>query len=360
MIRFNYLSSAALIFMCVTTFSACKNHDKPQTAPPARVGVMVVDESDIAHSGTGSYSGTVNSDEESVVSFSVPSTITHIYVKSGQNVAKGQTLARVKTESLNDERNIAVAELEQVRDLYNRLKILHDQNALPDVKWVEVQSKLKQAENAVSLANRAVNDATITSPFSGYISEKLADEGQSVIPAQPILKVVNLNKLQVAISVPENEINRFENSTTASVTFDALAGVAAQGTLASKEVVADPLTRSYKVKFNINNADGKILPGMIGDVAVTGLSHKSDSATASKIFVAPSQAVQLSADNRQFVWVIKDGKAMRKFVTANELRTNGIAIESGLEAGDSLIVAGMQKVSTGTKVEPVDANNSQL
>ena len=349
MARLNYYSGITMLCTCVLLSSGCKKHATPKEAAPVNVEVQVIDGKGADGTSAGvSYSGTVVSDGESLMSFSLPGTVTHIYVKEGQKVAKGQVLARIKSESLNDQRNIAVAELEQVRDLYNRLKKLHDQNALPDVKWVEVQAKLKQAENAVSLADRAVGDASITSPISGYVAEKLADEGQSVLPSQPVLRIVNVNDLQVAISVPEEEINRFGKDVSASVTFDALAGMQVTGTNATKEVVADPLTRSYKVKFSIPNAEGKILPGMIGNVTVTGLdttgNHDVDT------FVVPSKAVLLSADNRQFVWVVKDGKAMKRYVTADEFRTQGVAIQSGLLPGDTLIVAGMQKVSTGTPV----------
>lgn len=335
---------------------SCKKNDRPQAAAPVRVEVQVINAADSASSPYGaSYSGTVASEEESLLSFSLPGTITNIYVKEGQKVAKGQVIARIKSESLNDEKNIAVAELEQVRDLYNRLKKLHDQKALPDVKWVEVQQKLKQAENAVAISNRAVSDATITAPISGYVTEKMADEGQSILPSQPVVRIVNTGSLQVSVSVPEESIGRFGKDATAKVTFDALGDLTVSGSLAHKDVVADPLTRAYNVKFNIPSADGKILPGMIANVAVEGLAPAVGGKTSGD-YVVPSKAVLLSADNRQFVWVVKDGKAVRKNVTANEFRTSGVAIESGLAPGDTLIIAGMQKVSTGT---PVTTTNSK-
>ena len=180
---------------------AC-HHDKATVVPPVRVDVKVVSSSSPSGAGGQAFSGTVESADASTVSFSVPGTITKIYVDEGQKVAKGQVLARVKSESLENASNIAAAELEEARDAYNRLKKLHDANALPDIKWVEVQSKLKQAENAAALARRAVSDATLTSPMSGYVAEKLADDGQTVIAAQPVLKIVNLDRLQVNISVP--------------------------------------------------------------------------------------------------------------------------------------------------------------
>lgn len=335
---------------CLTLSTGCKRHPKPTDSAPAKVGVMVIGAAnDACDERCGNYSGTVEPEEESLVSFSVPGTITHIYVKEGQKVAKGEVLAKVKSESLGNERNIAAAELEQVRDLYNRLKKLHDQNALPDVKWVEVQAKLKQAENAVALADRAVGDATITSPISGYVTAKMADAGQSVLPAQPIIKIVDASNLRISIPVPENEINRFGKGTEANVAFKALDGLEVTGQMVSKEVEADPLTRSYDVKFKITDGGGRIMPGMIGSVYVSGLDTLAG-AGAMTGYVLPSQAVLLNSDNRQFVWVVKDGRAERRFVSADELRTDGVAVKSGLERGDSLIVAGMQKVSIGSRV----------
>lgn len=349
MIRFNYFSRVLISGAVVLTGILCAcHHEKATVAAPPRVAVKVAGTS-AANSDGRSFSGTVESADESTVSFSVPGTITKIFVDEGQRVSKGQILAKVKSESLQNASNIANAELEEARDAYHRLKRLHDADALPDIKWVEVQSKLKQAENAAKLANRAVSDATLTSPLSGYVSQKLADDGQTVIAAQPVLRIVDLDKLQVNISVPENEISAFTIGTTANITVAATDSIRSTGKLGQKGVVADPLTRTYNVKFDITNAGGRILPGMIAAVNVEGLSTDPATVTNTQMTL-PSQAVLLAADNRLFVWVVKDGKAMQRFVTANELSADGVKILSGIAPGDSVIVAGMQKVSNGTQV----------
>lgn len=326
---------------------AC-HHDKATVVPPVRVEVLAVS-SAAANTGGELFSGTVESADASTVSFSVPGTITKIYVDEGQKVTRGQVLARVKSESLENASNIAAAELEEARDAYNRLKKLHDANALPDIKWVEVQSKLKQAENAAALARRAVSDATLTSPMSGYVAEKLADDGQTVIAAQPVLKIVDLDRLQVSISVPENEITSFSAGTVAKITVAGADSMRITGKLGRKGVVADPLTRTYNAKFDLPDTRGKVLPGMIAAVDVEGVTPDS-SAVASAPVTLPSQAVLLAADNRLFVWVVKDGKARQRFVTADELSTDGVRVHTGIAPGDSVIVAGMQKVSNGTEV----------
>ncbi len=327
--------------------SGCSKKEKAVLAGPVRVEVNVVGLTN-KPSNNRNYSGTVVSADESTVSFSVPGTIQKIYVEEGQKVTKGLLLARIGSESLQNSRNIAQAELEEARDAYQRLKKLHDANALPDIKWVEIQSKLKQAENAAALADRAVSDASVYAPISGYVAYKYADDGQTVVPAEPILKIVNLNNLQIAISVPENEIASFGSNTEAKVSFDVADGLTVTGEVGQKSVAADPLTRSYTVKFNLSGTGDRILPGMIGSVSV--VTDPSDSTTKVTSFTLPSQAILLSSDNRQFVWIVKGGKAQRKYVEADELSNDGVTVKSGLIYGDSVIVAGMQKVSTGTEV----------
>ena len=68
----------------------------------------------------------------------------------------------------------------------------------------------------------------------------------------------------------------------------------------------------------------------------------------------PSQAVNLSDDNRTFVWIVRDGKAERRFVDVDELVAGGIVVMQGLAPGDSVITEGMQKVGTGTRVVAVN------
>ena len=118
-------------------------------------------------------------------------------------MTKGQVLARVKSDNYVNAGNIADAELAEARDAYARLKKLHDANALPDIKWVEVQNKLKQAENAAEMSKRAVADATLCSPVSGVVSRKFANVGQTVIAAAPVIELVAVGDLRINVSVPE-------------------------------------------------------------------------------------------------------------------------------------------------------------
>lgn len=320
--------------------------EKTTVIQPVKVDVVAV--CDSSQSVARQYSGTVESGEGADMSFTVSGTLKGIYVEPGQKVTKGQLLAEIDAASLQNANQVAEATLAQAQDAYSRLKKLHDANALPDIQWVEVQSKLRQAENAAAIARRAVGDARIYSPINGVVSEKLAEVGQTVAPAIPVVKIVSLNDIKVSISVPEAEIRGMRPGTKASVTAQAVESGHIEGILTEQGVMANPLSRTYDVKFKVPNPDGILRPGMLCNVTVETPAATTE--TAAKIII-PSAAVLLSADNRHFVWLARNGEARQQFITPGAIMPEGVEIESGLTSGDSLIVAGMQKVCNGTKIQ---------
>lgn len=339
---------ALLPVMIAVGGASCKKKGEKMTPqPPVKVEIMQVGY--LSDEETRTYSGTVSSAETATVSFRVGGTITELPVKEGQKVSKGQLLGKVRNGDYLNAYNIANAQLNEAQDAYNRLKKLHDANALPDIKWVEIQQKLEQAKNAAEMARRALDDASLHAPVSGIVTRRFADVGQTILPVEPIYEIVSTTDFTIDVPVSENEVGTFEIGRRALVNLEASDIGSLEGQVTQKTVVADPLTRAFTVKVAIPNKDGKVLPGMTGTVKFI----PSSSETASlKVITLPSQAVLLDSDNRLFVWVVEDSVARRRFVTADELVADGVEILSGLDKGDKVIVAGMQKVGTGTKVIP--------
>lgn len=340
--------SRLISFACLLYVAAgCGSSDtKPTMAPPVKVDVEVVGVSD-AQNGS-SYSGVVASGSSTTLSFAVAGTIDALLVEEGQKVSAGQLLGRLKTGDYQNANNIAKATLAEAEDAYARLKKLHDANALPDIKWVEIQQKVSQARNAVDISERALSETALHSPVSGVVNRKFADKGQNVAPIEPVYEIISLSDLTIDVSVPENEINSFHEGQEAVVSVDGIADMTCK--VSRIAVVANPLTRTYTVKVNIPQTEGRIRPGMIGSVVFKSDSPKNAEDVSSAVML-PSQAVTLGSDNRTFVWLVKDGKAERRFVESDEMTANGVLVKSGLNPGDTVIVSGMQKVGTGSKVE---------
>lgn len=341
----NVSTKMAVVCALAASLTACDKGKKATVQEPVRVRVESVDSTSVT--GGRTFSGTVEESSGTMLSFAAVGTIQQLNVNVGDRVSRGQLIGTLDASSLQSAYDIANATLASAQDAYNRMKQLHDAQALPDMKWVEVQNALKQAESAAKIARNALNDARLYSPTAGYVSERPADVGMSAAPGIPVVKIVDINPVKVSVPVPENQISGITDGSVAHITVSALGGETFEGKLSEKGVAASPLSRSYAVKYTVANPDGKLLPGMICDVAL-------ENGAATRELTVPIDAVLLDADNHQFVWVAVDGKAQKRKVEIDGI-TSGtrLAVKSGLAQGEQVIVAGQQKVSSGTPVVTV-------
>lgn len=345
----NYRLTVRILLLAtlIPAFVSCgsKSSEKETSQPPVRVKTITVSNNGIREQS--SYSGTVEEETGTAVSFSTAGTIRSLNIAEGQTIRQGQLIGTLDDGSLRSAYEIAKSTLDQAKDAYNRMKMLHESNSLPDIKWVDVQSKLSQAENAAEIARIALNDARLYSPVSGIVSEKMASVGQNIAPGIPVVKIVDINSVKVVIAIPENDITKFEKGSTADIYTKAAPGESFTGTLAEKGVSANPLSRSYAVKYRVSNHGGKLLPGMICDVY-------TENTVESNGIVLPTSSVLLAADNSYFVWLDSAGIARKRIVSPGVMLPEGIMIESGLKDGDKVIVAGMDKISGGMKVTSIN------
>lgn len=289
------------------------------------------------------YSGTVEESSGTSLSFSVPGTINHIYVKPGDSVAEGQIIASIDTTSIKNSYNVAKSTLDQAQDAYNRLKLLHDEKSLADIKWVEVQSKLQQAAAMEKIAKKNLKDCFLRAPFGGVVAEKDMEIGQNVVPGIPVTKIVAMKHVKVKISVPEGDISGVKIGDRAMLLVSAAGNCFIEGNVVEKSVVANSLSRSYDVKISVDNKDDLLLPGMVTDVYITGKTYRT-------CIVLPANVIQLDENNNNFVWVNRAGKAYKKIITCGDYISEGVVIESGISSGDEVIISGQQKVSEGSMI----------
>lgn len=332
--------SAAVLSICLT---GCGS-EEAKTAADNAVKVKVCEIAATSASEQGNYSGTVEEKNGTDLSFATMGTISQIRVKVGDRVAKGQLIATVDPTSSKNAYAAAQAARTQAEDAYQRMKQLHDKGSLAEIKWIEVQSQVKEAVSAEQIAKKSLADCNLVAPYSGIISEKVAEVGQNVMPGMPVVKLVTASQLDVKISVPESEIASVKIGDRASIKVQALGGRSYTGTVREKGVVANAISRSYDVKIHVNGADAQLLPGMVTEVALV----KEDSAQA---IVIPSNIVQLADNNRNFVWVAKGDKAERRYINVGEYTASGVVVASGLSAGDKVIVEGQQKVCNGSEIK---------
>ena len=291
------------------------------------------------------YVGIVEESEATAVSFTGMGVVKSVLVSEGQAVGRGQLIAVMDDTQARNVLSGAEAQMNQANDALERYKMLHDNGSLPEVQWVEIQSKVAQAKSQLDVARKNLADCRLTAPVSGIIGKKMVGAGETAMPSQAVVTILNISTVKVKVAVPEAEISSINATTPSSITVEA-AQTSVSGGRIEKGVQADALTHTYDVRINVPNAGRKLLPGMVASVRFIadgsrGIAGKS----------LPVTAVQKSADGSLFVWTVAaDSTAHRSKVSIGETMGNHIAITDGLDVGQRVVTEGYQKLSEGSKV----------
>ena len=333
--------------LCIIFVSACgTKQSQGEEETLAVVVEKVMPTSDIAQVP---YVGVVEEESSTTVSFTGMAVLQQMTVSEGQSVGKGQLLAVIDETQARNTLATTKAALDQAKDAYERMKQLHDNQSLPDIKWVEVESKVAQAQSAYDMAKKALDDCRIYAPVSGVVGSKILGVGETVLPSEPVLTILSIDRVKVRVAIPEREIAGISAGTPTTIRVDALGDETFQGGRIEKGVNADPLTHTYDIRITVPNPGHRLLPGMVARIQIENeaLNVKDGGA-----LTLPVTAVQQSSNESLFVWVAKDGKAHRQCVTIGQVVGNRVVIEAGLSEGEQVIVEGYQKVGEGTPVKP--------
>ena len=142
-----------LMLLSVLLLSSCGGKKEPNVKAPTRVKTQVVSPDMVDNAQT--YVGIVEEREATAVSFTGMGVVKRMLVNEGQAVSKGQLIAEMDDTQARNLLSGAEAQMTQANDVFERYKMLHDNGSLPEVKWVEVQSKVAQAKSQLQVARRA-------------------------------------------------------------------------------------------------------------------------------------------------------------------------------------------------------------
>ncbi|WP_192349123.1 efflux RND transporter periplasmic adaptor subunit [Algoriphagus sp. Y33] len=337
--KVNYLALAGILVL-----ASCSHKEKEQTAEKNNV-INVQTEQPTSYTGLiqSGYSGVVEAQKTTALSFATMGTITEIFVEEGQNVRKGQLLAKVNASNAQNAYQVALASQQQAEDAYRRMKPMKENGTLPEIKWIEVETGLAQAKAAVAIAQKSISDCYLYAPASGVIGKKNVQAGMNVVPSVTVLELLNIQTVYVKIPVSENEISQFKKGENAQITITAI-DKTVTGTIKEIGVSADILSHTYPVKIEVQNTTGDIKPGMICSVQTTAQDKRSGSLISNK-------ALQNDVYGNQFIYVEQNGKAEKIAVKTIALIDNKVLVQGEVLQNANIIISGQQKLSNGTPIQ---------
>ncbi|HLO60784.1 MAG TPA: efflux RND transporter periplasmic adaptor subunit [Bacteroidales bacterium] len=338
---------AGIIVAMAAILTGCAKTEKDSISSTESIPVKTarVERSEAKLANT--YVGTVEESLSLPLSFLTAGMVENVLVHEGECVKKGQLLASLEAVSYRSAYQAAEAKEKQATDAYNRLSSVYRNGSLPEVKMVEIETALEEAKAAERIAAKNLANCKLYSPASGVIGRKSIDAGVNVIPGTPAITVVKIDKVKVAISVPENEIAGIKIGQKAVITVPALDNAGYEGKVDEKGVMANPISHTYMVKVLIDNKNDMLRPGMVCNVTMN--NNKSVSLVS-----IPASSVQLNNAGEKFVYVVDSVSAtakQKRIITGNFSANGNVAVTEGLSTGDMLVIEGCQKIHDNSPVQ---------
>ncbi|MBO5771417.1 MAG: efflux RND transporter periplasmic adaptor subunit [Alistipes sp.] len=262
--------------------------------------------------------------------------IDRILVDVGDRVKKGQLLVEMDPTNYNQQ----LVNLQNARDTYERTKKVFEVGGVS-------QQQLDQAANALSIQEEVAanlkKNISLLSPISGVITAR-NDEAGNLFSNQPILQVMQIDKLKVTVNISEQFYSAVKVGTPVSLAVDVFPGESFDGKVTLVYPAMDAATRTFTVEVTIPNAKERLRPGMFSRSTI----NMGDRESVMISDVAVSRQVGTS---ERYVFVEKGGVAERRVVRLGRQEGNLIEVLDGVEAGENVIVTGLSKLEQGTAVE---------
>jgi RND family efflux transporter MFP subunit len=330
-----YLYIAAMTTLLWSCSSSETKEDTAEQLP--RIEVDVAHNRNVAQVKT--YTANVEADNINNISPSSPNRIKTITVEVGDRVRKGQTLATLDPVNINQTK----LNLEQTKREYDRAVTLLEIGAGTQQTVEQLKTQLDVAQTQY---NNLLENAVLTSPINGVVTERNYDPGD-MSSSLPILTVGQLSPIvKVMINVSENDLTLVRAGMPVDVTFDAFHGETFNGKIERIHPTVDTATRTFSVEVQISNRDERILPGMFARVEIN-LGNKDN-------VVVPDRAIvkQTGSGNR-YVYVYRNGIVSYHKVELGQRLDDAYELLSGINDGDTVVIAGQTKLADGVKAEIV-------
>ncbi len=331
--------------------SGCGNEDIQPLKPP----IVKVQKINPSHtSQEENYSGVVRGRYETNLAFQVGGKIILRNVQEGSRVQMGEVLMKIdpkdiieQTRSADAQVSSALAQLQLAKSNFDRYSELFKENAIAAAVLDQYKTQYEAAQAAYNSAvaqsrqsQNALDYTILTANADGVISNVAAEVGQVVAAGQNVLTLVQTNEFEVAVDIPENKISNVQIGQRVFIKFWAV-NDEVTGTVREISPMADPASRTFKVKISLPTNLKNIQLGMTANVAIF---EKSANAV-----ILPLSAIYQTGDAAK-VWIVDGGgKVSLKNIQVTAFNDNNVQV-SGLNSGDVVVVAGVQKLREGQEV----------
>ncbi len=310
--------------------------------------------------------GDVHGEVEVRVFAQLPERVRQVHVENGQAVTEGDRIVTLEADLSTSEVGQASAALvaaeasrDQIASDLERIRGLVERNVLPTSRLEALQTQLRSAEaqveqlrSARQAAGQRRDRTVVRAPTDGIVALLDVEEGDLAAPQMPICAVVQMDRVDIELSVVESDYVQLEEGMEVTVSPPSLPDVTRTGTIRRISPVIDPLTRTAKVEVILDNEDHVLRPGMVAEVSIE-LARRPD------VTMVPARAVLMTTRTdtarEGYVFVVDGDTAHRRTVTLGRRYDDRMEITEGIEAGEQVVVMGQHMLRDGATVRVREA-----
>jgi RND family efflux transporter MFP subunit len=290
--------------------------------------------------------GIVVTKSEMRLSFKLGGVVRRLHVQAGEKVKQGQRLAEIELTEVN-------AQVEQARQLVEKARrdLARGENLYADQvisleQLQDLRTQASVAEAQFKSAQFNLGHSVITAPRDGVVLRTLVEERELVPAGTPVLVFGESDRgFVVRAALADREIVNVKLGDKGEIRMDAFPGQPMPGTIVEVASAADPRSGMFPVEVQFDSPPPRLVSGLVARLRLTPTSD------AQPLTYVPMAALVEGDGDRASVFVIDDGKAVKRNVQVAFITADSIALESGLRSGETVITDGALFLEDGESVE---------
>lgn len=285
--------------------------------------------------------GTLRANEEVTIVAESQGVIKQINFEEGGFVTAGTQLLLLDNEEEKALLGSAQAIAREAKRQYDRFVDLATRNTVSQSRVDEQRAAVSTAEANVRVAQVRLNERIITAPFTGRIGLRDVSPGDLLQVGSAVTTLDDISVLKIIFDVPEKYLSTLKPGIEVAGLSAAYPATVFKGLINKVDTRVDPLTRTIDVQAIIPNDESLLKPGLSMTVELLGKERMAMTVDESAI---------VAIEDRQYVFVAKDGKASRVQVEIGIRNTGRVEIVTGVKPGDLVVIKGLQGLSDGATI----------
>jgi membrane fusion protein (multidrug efflux system) len=266
--------------------------------------------------------------------------------EEGDRISRGEELVRIDSLTLRANRDSARSDYNLRQKTLARMERLVEEQLVSTQELDSAASTLDMSAAALRSAEVMLDKGSLTSPLDGLLEERFVDPGEYIKVGAPLIRVVRIDRLKINVDVPEKDIHFLKKGASIRVVGAEINGLersAIQGEITHIAYVADPVTRTYRVRLKIDNRKGNLRPGMIVRAYFVRRSLEN-------VLAVPLYAV-VERDGEKYIFIKEGASVRRQAVRLDGTVAGEVVVAAGLKEGEEVVIKGQQLLNDGDLVE---------